>query len=171
MAEKDSYWKIDGRDLPGMIVSNSVLKIYHHEGGFSDDTEVSLDLLEDHPEVALFSSVDGVKCNEGSPNFPKYVCFSFEDKKQILTSYFVRTFDGPVTVEAWDEEKKHLLENVDMHHVDVTNSRSPDRVIQEHLKRIHGRNCLRQGVRDLAETTYFDMLWNVTEFRALYRGK
>ena len=170
-------WKIDGGKIPSFVVekgedSSHQLKIPHHESGAPWNGQVTLEVLAAHPNVALITAVDRRGTTDGSPPYKSFLCYSFckSKSKQIITSYLIYTFSGPVIVKAWDNEKKGLLENINMFHLDITPDRVPNKVIQKHLERINKLKCVGQGLKKRAEKTYFDMLWNVPEFYCLYEG-
>jgi len=164
-------WEIDeGTDVPGFAFAiyeknggKRVLERVNSEWGYPED-RISLEILRDYPDVALFSAVDGRGTNDGSPACKKFICYSFDGKSQIMTTYQAYLFNGSVVVEAGDEKKKHLLENIDMFSIDITPDRVPDKVIGKHLERIAGKECIAEGLRGIAEKTFFDMLWNIPSY-------
>ena len=159
----DNYWKIDGRDLPGFVIlpgqfdSERILKTPHIESDAPYDKAVTLEILKDYPGVALISGIDGRGTNDGSPPYKKFLCFSMVDGRQIMTTYQAYTVNKPVIVTADNDKKKYLLENVDMHHVDITPCRTAEGemsslgVIEAHLKRIGDKGIKVSCLRDLAE--------------------
>ena len=168
-------WKIDGITGTPPLVSGSedgkhILKIAHRESGVPWDFPITLNVLEQHPDVALIRAADRRGTTDGSPPYKKFLCYSFDGSRQLVTAYLIHTFSGPVVVGAWDSEKRGLLENVDMEHIDITPDRVPDRVVARHLERIAGRTLVRDGLRDMAEKCYFDMLWNVPPLYGIYNG-
>ena len=49
-----------------------------------------------------------------------------------------------------------------MVHVDIgSETRSPDRLVAEHLRRISGKEFQSENVDKLAESCFFQMYWNV----------
>jgi hypothetical protein len=164
-------WEInEGRRVPSFMFTiyerdkrKRELKYVNPEWGYPKD-RISLEILRDYPDVALFSAVDGRGTNDGSPAYNKFICYSFDGKSQIMTTYQAYLFNGSVVVEAWDEKKKHLLENIDMFSIDITPDRVPDKVIGKHLERIAGKECIAEGLRGMAEKTFFDMLWNIPSY-------
>lgn len=172
------YWKIDGKTpTPGLMLGKlcdgrSELRIPHLESGAPDDDPVTLDVLVDNPGVALITAVDGRGTRDGSPAYSKFICHSFSkgENQHITTAYLIYLVDGPVWVHAWDDAKKSLLEKIDMLHVNVTPDRTPERVIQKHLERVKGKELLTEGLRDLAEKIYFDMIWNVPVHYCIWTG-
>ena len=143
--------------------SKRLLRYINPEWGYTRDI-LSLEVLRDHPNVVLISAIDGRGTIDGSPAFNKFICYSNDRSKQIMTTYQAYLFNGEVVVEAWDSEKESLLENIDMFHVDITPDRTPGKVIQKHLERIAGKPCITKGLRDKAEKAFFDMLWNVLSY-------
>ncbi len=134
------------------------------------DFPVTLDILKRNPNIALISAVDRRGTTDGSPNYNKFTCYSFTEEKQIITTYQVYTFTGPVIVRAWKPEKVRLLENIDMEHFDITPNRTPERLIARHLERIPGKSTISEGLRDMAEKAYFDMLQGVNPHYCMYQG-
>ena len=169
-------WKIDGKTpIPPFVMARGdkkgthELRIAHHESGAPWDFPVRLELLERNSSVALITATDRRGFTDNSPCY-KYTCYSFDDRQRIITSYLIYSITGPVIVEAWNEEKKGLLENIDLEHFDINPDNSPERLIARHLERIAGRNTVTEGLRDSAEKTYFDILYNIKEFYGLYSG-
>ncbi len=168
-------WKIDGKTpiTPFVIAKNNgahELNSSHTEGSIPWDYPVTLDILEKNPNVALIKAVDRRGTTDGSPAYNRFMCYSAIEGKQIITTYQIYTFTGPVIVRAWKPEKIKLLEDIDMEHFDITPDRTPERIIARHLERITGKNTLVDGLRDMAEKTYFDMLWNINQFYGIYNG-
>ena len=169
-------WKIDGRTaIPPFVMARGdkegthELRIAHGESGTPWDFPVRLEVLEKNPSVALVTATDRRGFTDNSQCY-KFMCYSFDDRQRIITSYLVYSITGPVIVKAWDDEKKSLLENVDMEHFDIHLDKSPERLIARHLERIAGRNTITECLRDSAEKTYFDILWNISQFYGLYSG-
>ena len=49
-----------------------------------------------------------------------------------------------------------------MEHYDITPDRIPDKLLERHLERIAGeRDLVIENLRDIAQQTFFDILWNV----------
>ncbi|MBR9701406.1 hypothetical protein GOV13_00625 [Candidatus Pacearchaeota archaeon] len=168
---KMTYWKINGdTEVQGFALTKydkdsdkRLLRAINSEWGYPDD-KVSLDIVPAIPEIALIWAVDGRGTTDGSPPFKKFICYSFAEEKQLMTTYQAYLYNGPVVVEAWDEKKKRLLENVDMEHIDITPDRVPAKVVRKHFERIAGKQCVVEGLRDKAEKAFFDMLWNVRSY-------
>ncbi len=139
------------------------LRYVNPKWGYPDD-KVSLNVLKDYPEIALITSIDGKGTTDRSPPYKKFICYSFAERKQLMTAYQAYLYNGPVVVEAWANDKKHLLENIDMFHVDITPDRVPAKVIKKHLERIAGKECIIEDLRAKAEKAFFDMLWNVRSY-------
>ncbi len=132
------------------------------EWGDPKDPKVTLEVLKSHPEIALISAVHGQAVEEDPP-YMKFMCYFFclDEDKQIITSYQGYDYTGPVIVEAWKKEKKSLLSNIDMFHVKTGGRKTPYFVISKHLSRINRRNCQIEGLKNMANKAFFDMLWNV----------
>jgi len=139
------------------------LRYVNPEWGYPND-KVFLNIVRGIPKIALITTVDGRGTTDGSPPYKKFICYSFTEGKQLMTAYQAYLYNGSVVVEAWDEKKKHLLENIDMFHVDITPERVPAKVVRKHLERIAGRQCVVEGLRDKAEKAFFDMSWNVPSY-------
>ena len=159
-------WKIDGKtEIPGLVLRGDNKLYYPNpERGIPNDFPVTLETLKEHPGVALITAVDGRGTINGSPSYNKFLCYSFDAQKHLVTTYLAYIYTGPVTVRMWDRKKKREVETVNMFHLDITPDRIPDRVIQEHLRRISGCSCLVEGLIDLAEKCYSDMLLNAPQF-------
>ena len=164
-------WKIDGKTgIPCLMHvadgDKRVLAYEKLEWGNPNDFPVTLELVQCHPEIALITTVDGRGTTDGSPPYNKFICYSFSksENSQILTTYLAYTYTGPVIVKAWDDEKKSLLENISMFHVNITQKRTPEIVIQKHLERIRGEQLEIKGLKEMAEKAFFDMLWNVRSY-------
>ena len=117
--------KIDGKTaIPRLMHiadgDKRILTYENPEWGLPHDFPVNLELVQYHPEIALITAIDGRGTNDGSPPYKKFMCYSFSksENSQILTTYLAYTYTGPVIVKTWDEEKKSLLENISMFHVD-----------------------------------------------------
>lgn len=154
-------YKIDGeRTFPSFIVSGEKLKYLNPEWGYENDGPFTLELPD--PRVALIGAEDGRGTTDGSPSFMKFLAISQSPEKRIITAYLVYTFNGPVKVEAWNPEKRGLLEDIDMEHYDITPDRTPDRLLERHYERIsHENGIITENLGELAQKTFFDMLWNV----------
>ena len=170
-------WKIDEKTAvpPFIMVAGEEkgtheLNIIHGESGAPWDFPVTLSILKRNPNVALISATDRRGTTDGSLPYKKLMCYSFGGERQIITTYQVYTFTGPVVVKAWRPENRELLRNIDMEHLDITPDRTPERLIERHLKRIAGRNMVVDGLGEMAEKTYFDMLWNVSSAYLIYTG-
>lgn len=170
-------WKIDRTtQLPPFIISpgkregTHELKVAHLESGIPHDFPISLNLLEGNSSVALISARDRRKTTDDSPNYNRFMCYSLGDGKQIVTTYQIYTFTGPVAVQAWKPEMRELLENVDMEHFDITPDRTPERLVKRHLERIAGKDLVLDNLRNRAEKAYFDMLWNISSAYLMYNG-
>lgn len=168
-------WKIDGKTaIPPFVmargdeVGTHELRIAHHESGTPWDFPVTLDVMSEYPNIVLINAVD----RGGLDNKPasKYLCYSCNDRNRIITASLFYKFVGPVIVKAWSEEKRGLLENIDFEHFGILSENNPQTLIDRHLERIAGRSVVTDGIRDSAERTYFDMLWNIREFYGIYGG-
>ncbi|MBM3233739.1 hypothetical protein FJZ19_01460 [Candidatus Pacearchaeota archaeon] len=169
----DGRWKLDGRPVPPFVLGKRELKITHYESGAPWDYPVSLRILP-RKDIAIVTAVDRRRTTDGGPAYKKFMCYSSADR-QIVTAYLACSFSGKVKVEAWQPEKKSLLENIDFEHVDITQDVKQDRdnntkLVARHLERIAGRETITDGLRELAEKCYFDMLWNVPESYGIYGG-
>ncbi len=167
-----SSWKIDGKAyFPGFALrafhdGTRELNRLSTELVIPNDFQVTLDILE-RPDVALISALDRRGTEDDVPPLPRFLCYSFStrDNKHIFTASLVYPYAGPVLVNALGDAKKGLLENIDMYHIaSHPEFPSPGRVVYKHLERIAGKELQTEGLRELAEKTYFEMLWNVPSF-------
>ncbi len=182
-----SSWKIDGKAyFPGFALrafhdGTRELNRLSTEIVIPNDFQVTLEVLE-RPDIALISALDSRGTKDDVPPHPRFLCYSFStrDNKHIFTASLVYSYEGPVLINALDDAKKGLLENIDMYHLapDSFNplaamiiashpgfpNMSSGMVIYKHLERIAGKELQTEGLRELAEKTYFEMLWNVPLF-------
>jgi len=175
MSGTDSSWKIDGKTtVPGFVFrkfddgSCELQRLNTIEWDIPDDTFLGLDIVPAYPEIALITSLDGRIKKDAYPDYKcrKFLYYSFSkgDNTPIITTYQIYLRDGPVLVYPWDDEKKGLLGRIDMYHVNMGGDKTPNKVLVKHLERIMGKQLLTDGLRELAEKTYFDILWNVPSF-------
>jgi len=158
-----AYREIDGLTFPAFILSEHKLRYRNLEWDEPQDGPFTLELP--NPCVALISADDGRGTTDGSPNYRKFLAISQTQGRRVITAYLAYTYTGPVEVKAWKPELKDLLADIDMEHFDITPDRVPDRLLERHQERISGKTDLvREGLRDLAQQTFHDMLWNVANF-------
>ena len=138
----------------------------HLEGRIPKDYDSSLKIIQ--PGIALISATDGRGTTDGSPNYKKFLCYSFSEKenKSIITTYQVYTFNGHVIVHSWDKDNKEsegLLRKIEMYHVDITPDRTPKKVVSKHIERISGKHLALDSakLKKMAEKTYFDIFYNI----------
>ncbi len=153
--------EINGRSTyPPFIVAGDELRYLNPEWGYLNDGPFTLELPD--PRVALISADDNRGTTDGSPNFRKYLAISKTPSSRIITSYLSYVFTGPVSVGAWKPELKGLLRDIQMEHFDITPDRTPERLLARHSERIANESGLvTEGLREIAQQTFFDMLWNV----------
>ena len=152
---------INGQNtFPRFVLSNNELCYLNPEWGHKDDGPFTLESPD--PRVALISANDGRGTTDGSPCYRKFLAFSKTPKRRIITSYLAYVYTGPIKVKPWKPELKWLLADVDMEHYDITPDRIPDKLLERHLERIAGeRDLVIENLRDIAQQTFFDILWNV----------
>ena len=156
--------RLEGSDLPPLILTLKGLRYLNPEHGYSDDGPFTLELP--YPHVALISADDRRGTRDGSPPYRKFHALSQAPvERTIITSYLVYTCTRKVKVESWNPEKVALLEGIDMEHYDITPDKAPDRLLKRHLERIAGESSLVvDNLRAIAEKTFFDILWNIKSF-------
>ncbi len=153
--------EINGQNtFPAFLLSNHELRYLNPELGYKNDGPFILELPDSR--IALISADDGRGTIDGSPNYRKFLALSKTPERRIITAYLAYKYTGPVKVEAWKPELKGLLADVEMEHYDITPDRVPDRLLNRHLERIaHEGALVTEGLIDIAQQTFFDMLWNV----------
>ena len=156
----DQFNRIDGvKTFPGFALCAHRLHYVNPEWGYADDGPFTLELVT--PQVALISGDDGRGTSDGSPCYRKFLAFSKTPDKRIITAYLAYIYTGPVGVRTWKPELRGLLKDIDMEHYNITPDRVPDRLLAKHRERTNGQVLVQEGLRELAEKTFFDMLWNV----------
>lgn len=158
--------KIDGiKTYPGFVMIDHKLRYLNPEWEPKDDGPFTIELPYDN--VALIGGDDGRRTKPSCPtNYRKFLAISKIPDRRVITTYLVYKYNGPVVVEAWDEEKKTLLADINMEHYDLEGDeipkRDPTRLLKRHLERISNESDLMTfGLKDVAEKTFFQMLWNV----------
>ena len=153
---------IDGESTFPPLIMNSdhELRFLNPEHGYADDGPFTLELPR--PDVALISARDARKYKEGCQPAMKFLAMSMKPGKKIVTAYLAYRYNGPVEVSAWADDKKGLLSVVDMEHVDIDLAQTPERLLERHYEKIvEEEGLITEGLREEAEKTFFDMLWNV----------
>lgn len=148
-----------------------ILKCPHISSDYPFNKPSKIFELENLPNTAILAATDIRGTTDGSPPYVNYIFFShdLEEDKKIMTSYLVYTFNGPIKVGAWDDERKQMLENIDMHHVNITPDRRPDKIIPEHIRRINGKKLLKTfDLKESLEQTLSDMYNNLPAYYCLW---
>ena len=161
---------IEPGSFPPFIISERELKIVHMESGAPRDSPVTLEVMAEYPSVAVITSGDRRGTTDGSPNYQKFFCYSF-DGSHVVTTYQVYTFTDKV-----DVFRDGLSADVEMEHYDITDDVQEDRsnnsrLIERHLERIEGRDVLiGDELRDKAREAYLEILWGVPSYHCIYQG-